>query len=120
MVRAELGKTDHACETHLSPLALSKGMRARHAANLDHQVRFTPCLLSRISLQMKITDKNGLGSKEPSRVTSPMAEDTPEPQHQVVQRSRWQAIVSEAGGISAAVSEESMRRLKFCLQWLQV
>lgn len=41
-------------------------------------------------------------------------------QQAVVQRSRWQAVLLEAGGISAAVSEESMRRLKYCLQWLQV
>ncbi|KAI0306040.1 transcription factor Opi1-domain-containing protein, partial [Multifurca ochricompacta] len=40
-------------------------------------------------------------------------------EQQVVQRSRWQAVLLEAGGISAAVSEESMRRLKYCLQWLQ-
>ncbi|CAL1715420.1 unnamed protein product [Somion occarium] len=40
-------------------------------------------------------------------------------QQQVVQRSRWQAMLLEAGGIGAAVSEESMRRLKYCLQWLQ-
>ncbi|KAF9219972.1 Opi1-domain-containing protein [Gyrodon lividus] len=38
---------------------------------------------------------------------------------QVVPRSRWQAVLLEAGGIGAAVSEESMRRLKYCLQWLQ-
>jgi hypothetical protein len=35
-------------------------------------------------------------------------------------RSRWQAVLLEAGGIGAAVSEESMRRLRYCLQWLQV
>ncbi|SRR6266403_3771362 len=46
--------------------------------------------------------------------------DNPEEQQQVVQRSRWQAVLLEAGGIGAAVSEESMRRLKYCLQWLQV
>lgn len=39
---------------------------------------------------------------------------------QVVPRSRWQSVLLEAGGIGAAVSEESMRRLKYCLQWLQV
>lgn len=38
---------------------------------------------------------------------------------QVAQRSRWQAVLLEAGGLSAALSEESMRRLKYCLQWLQ-
>ncbi|KAG8214954.1 transcription factor Opi1-domain-containing protein [Butyriboletus roseoflavus] len=38
---------------------------------------------------------------------------------QVIPRSRWQTVLLEAGGIGAAVSEESMRRLKYCLQWLQ-
>ncbi|KAI0029189.1 transcription factor Opi1-domain-containing protein [Vararia minispora EC-137] len=61
---------------------------------------------------------SGSKSSESSRVTSPMTEDGAE-QQQVVQRSRWQTIMSEAGGISAALSEESMRRLKYCLQWLQ-
>ncbi|KAF7982524.1 hypothetical protein HWV62_28140 [Athelia sp. TMB] len=45
--------------------------------------------------------------------------ETPEEGQQVAQRSRWQAMLMEAGGISAALSEESMRRLKYCLQWLQ-
>ncbi|KAG6840167.1 hypothetical protein C0991_008462 [Blastosporella zonata] len=39
-------------------------------------------------------------------------------EHQVAQRSRWQAVLLEAGGLSAALSEESLRRLKYCLQWL--
>lgn len=39
---------------------------------------------------------------------------------QVAQRSRWQAVLLEAGGLSAALSEESMQRLKYCLHWLQV
>lgn len=72
---------------------------------------------------------------QPSRSKSPVPPDsnddkTSAPQNQitspsdlqgqqVVQRSRWQAVLLEAGGISAAVSEESMRRLKYCLQWLQ-
>ncbi|KAG2125075.1 transcription factor Opi1-domain-containing protein [Suillus bovinus] len=70
----------------------------------------------------------------PSRSPSPIPQNdnkTPPPKNQiaappdpqgqqaVVQRSRWQAVLLEAGGISAAVSEESMRRLKYCLQWLQ-
>jgi len=38
---------------------------------------------------------------------------------QVASRSKWQAVLLEAGGIGAAVSEESMKRLKYCLQWLQ-
>ena len=39
---------------------------------------------------------------------------------QIAQRSRWQAVLLEAGGFSAALGEENMRRLKYCLQWLQV
>ncbi|KAI0917922.1 hypothetical protein AcV5_002733 [Taiwanofungus camphoratus] len=42
-----------------------------------------------------------------------------QPENQVAQRSRWQAMLLEAGGIGAAVSEESMRKLRFCLHWLQ-
>lgn len=41
-------------------------------------------------------------------------------EQQVAQRSRWQAMLLEAGGLSAALSDENMRRLKYCLQWLQV
>ena len=64
-------------------------------------------------------------SSQPERPTLPPAStltqhaDAQESQ-QVAQRSRWQAVFLEAGGISAALSEESMRRLKYCLQWLQV
>ncbi len=49
-----------------------------------------------------------------------MQGETSEEQQQVIPRSRWQAVLLEAGGIGAAVSEESMRRLKYCLSWLQV
>ncbi|KAH9992722.1 transcription factor Opi1-domain-containing protein, partial [Russula compacta] len=62
-------------------------------------------------------------SRDPSPGTystnSTVLPENPEEQQQVVQRSRWQAVLLEAGGIGAAVSEESMRRLKYCLQWLQ-
>ncbi len=64
-------------------------------------------------------------SSQPERPTLPPAStltqhaDAQESQ-QVAQRSRWQAVFLEAGGISAALSEESMRRLRYCLQWLQV
>ncbi|KAI0742025.1 transcription factor Opi1-domain-containing protein [Daedaleopsis nitida] len=63
-------------------------------------------------------------SSQPEKPTLPPAStltqhaDAQESQ-QVAQRSRWQAVFLEAGGISAALSEESMRRLKYCLQWLQ-
>lgn len=41
-------------------------------------------------------------------------------EQQVAQRSRWHSVLLEAGGLSAALSDESMRRLKYCLGWLQV
>ncbi|GAA6036008.1 hypothetical protein JCM8097_005212 [Rhodosporidiobolus ruineniae] len=36
----------------------------------------------------------------------------------VAQRSRWQTVLVEAGGLGAAVSEESLKSLRYCLQWL--
>ncbi|SGY35384.1 BQ5605_C002g01760 [Microbotryum silenes-dioicae] len=33
-------------------------------------------------------------------------------------RSRWQTVLVEAGGLGAAVSEESLKSLRYCLQWL--
>jgi hypothetical protein len=41
-------------------------------------------------------------------------------ERQIAQRSRWQAVLLEAGGLSAAFSDENMRRLKYCLHCLQV
>jgi hypothetical protein len=35
------------------------------------------------------------------------------------ERSRWQTVLLEAGGISAAMSDEHLRRLQYVLQWLQ-
>jgi len=35
-------------------------------------------------------------------------------------RSRWQTVLVEAGGLGAAVSEESLKSLRYCLQWLVV
>ncbi|KXN86220.1 Transcriptional repressor OPI1 [Leucoagaricus sp. SymC.cos] len=40
------------------------------------------------------------------------------PDQQVAQRSRWQAMLLEAGGLGVALSDENMRRLKYCLNWL--
>ena len=44
----------------------------------------------------------------------------PTPQQAVTRRGGWHALMVEAGGIGAAVSDESMRKLKYCLEWLQV
>ncbi|KAG8748424.1 hypothetical protein FRC10_005971 [Ceratobasidium sp. 414] len=54
------------------------------------------------------------GQDAGSGVVAPVNED-----RQVANRSRWQAMLLEAGGIGAALSDESMKRLKYCLQWLQ-
>ena len=42
------------------------------------------------------------------------------PESQVAQWNRWQAVFLEAGGLNAALSEQSMWKLKYCLHWLQV
>ncbi|XP_006462256.1 hypothetical protein AGABI2DRAFT_119115 [Agaricus bisporus var. bisporus H97] len=47
------------------------------------------------------------------------AEVSQDPERQVAQRSRWQAMLLEAGGLGVALSDENMRRLKYCLNWLQ-
>ncbi|KAF9472445.1 Opi1-domain-containing protein [Pholiota conissans] len=57
--------------------------------------------------------------EDDEKARSRRAEASEGSERQVAQRSRWQAVLLEAGGLSAALSEESMRRLKYCLQWLQ-
>ena len=71
---------------------------------------------SRASTPTQVGDDEG-GKEELSSERGAVAEG---PESQVAQRSRWQAVLLEAGGLSAALSEESMRRLKYCLHWLQV
>ncbi|KAL7280591.1 hypothetical protein ACG7TL_005526 [Trametes sanguinea] len=83
-------------------------------------VREEPRALSQSRTPTPHASANG----QPEKPTLPPAStltqhaDAQESQ-QVAQRSRWQAMILEAGGLSAAISEESMRRLKYCLQWLQ-
>ncbi|EJD41783.1 Opi1-domain-containing protein [Auricularia subglabra TFB-10046 SS5] len=55
----------------------------------------------------------------PSNADASASATDPDTAKAVAVRSTWQAMLMEAGGISAAVSEESMKRLKYCLQWLQ-
>ncbi|KAI0761812.1 transcription factor Opi1-domain-containing protein [Trametes elegans] len=80
--------------------------------------------LSQSQSQSRTPTPHSSTSSQPEKPTLPPAStltqhaDAQESQ-QVAQRSRWQAMILEAGGISAAISEESMRRLKYCLQWLQ-
>ncbi|KAF9547035.1 Opi1-domain-containing protein [Agrocybe pediades] len=64
------------------------------------------------------SDVRGNKGSRSSTPTQANTSSTPN-EGQVAQRSRWQAVLLEAGGLSAALSEESMKRLKYCLQWLQ-
>ncbi|KAJ7605020.1 transcription factor Opi1-domain-containing protein [Roridomyces roridus] len=63
------------------------------------------------------TDK-GKGKRREEDAGSPTNGVTVE-DRQVAPRSGWQAMLLEAGGLSAALSDESMRKLRYCLQWLQ-
>ena len=67
---------------------------------------------SRSSTPTQIGDES-----RPTSVSRNLGDDD---ETRVAQRSRWQAVLLEAGGLSAALSEESMQRLKYCLHWLQV
>ncbi|KAG8935976.1 hypothetical protein FRC02_005172 [Tulasnella sp. 418] len=66
------------------------------------------------------TDRSWSRAPRDSRSDDNDSEDgASQRQVQVANRSGWQTVLLEAGGIGAAVSEESMKRLKYCLQWLQ-
>lgn len=62
--------------------------------------------------------------QDPSSSSSPNVSVTEDSGMQqavaVVSRSRWQTVLVEAGGIGAAVSDESLKSLRYCLQWLLV
>ncbi|GAA95485.1 uncharacterized protein L969DRAFT_614927 [Mixia osmundae IAM 14324] len=80
---------------------------------------------SRNSAPVSVSD-NGKRKAISQSLDSPdesMTADSSVALHSSGSRSRWQAMLVEAGvtagGISAAVSEESMKSLKYCLQWLQ-
>ncbi|KAF7430633.1 hypothetical protein PC9H_006342 [Pleurotus ostreatus] len=55
---------------------------------------------------------------DPPHEAKPTNGDAAGDNQAVVQRSRWHTVLSEAGGLSAALSDESMKRLKYCLEWL--
>lgn len=76
-------------------------------------------MTSRSSESRAATPRSQTYTSSPSADQSTDSAQGGNPQS-VTQRSRWQSVLLEAGSISAAVSEESMRRLKYCLQWLQV
>ena len=95
------------------PYKHTKGLIHNHVRS----PRYLIISLSHLSIAHNLSPSNDKSPISQSQNTEP-----PDPQSQqaVVQRSRWQAVLLEAGGIGAAVSEESMRRLQYCLQWLQV
>ncbi|PBK66781.1 Opi1-domain-containing protein [Armillaria solidipes] len=65
---------------------------------------------------MWIDSTNSYDQRRSPTPTPVPAEDADQ---QVAQRSRWHTVLLEAGGLSAALSEESLRRLRYCLSWLQ-
>ncbi|KAI6014026.1 transcription factor Opi1-domain-containing protein [Pisolithus microcarpus] len=101
---------------------LDKLERYRRPSSVDSermQVDEQQCSSSSDPLAASPNELQSGGSRTPTP-RSQVPDALPDQNGQaVVQRSRWQAVLLEAGGIGAAVSEESMRRLKYCLQWLQ-
>ncbi|KAF7371235.1 hypothetical protein MSAN_00759200 [Mycena sanguinolenta] len=67
----------------------------------------------------KDRERNGNGNDRERSTDREGDRDGEGGQVAVSQRSRWQAVLLEAGGLSAALSDESMRRLRYCLSWLQ-
>ncbi|KAL0571319.1 transcriptional regulator opi1 [Marasmius crinis-equi] len=49
---------------------------------------------------------------------SPSERGSPQSQTQLAARGRWQVLLAQAGGLGAAFSAESMKRLRYCLSWL--
>lgn len=73
------------------------------------------------------TKKRNLGEKDKTfvedvegTVVGTVSSDPASQVVAVVSRSRWQTVLLEAGGLGAAVSEESLKSLRYCLQWLLV
>ncbi|KAF8625469.1 hypothetical protein AX15_005364 [Amanita polypyramis BW_CC] len=66
---------------------------------------------SRSSTPTQVSEENG-------KLVA-LQNDAQNSERQVAQRSRWHAVLLEAGGFGAALSDENMRRLKYCLHCLQ-
>ncbi|KAF5375909.1 hypothetical protein D9615_008162 [Tricholomella constricta] len=89
-------------EKEMDNLALRKGWRGKEKSWIQANSPFV-----------------GPPPPPPELTSSSSSSSTQTEERQVAQRSRWQAVLLEAGGLSAALSEESMRRPKYCLRWLQ-
>lgn len=90
--------------THLGDFAARRFGRLSARLNSDASAPSTSSPLQHMS------------QDPPVKASSSGEGDPPERQ---LNNTRWQSVLLEAGGISFAVSSESMRRLKYCLQWLQ-
>jgi hypothetical protein len=99
---------------HFSPPLLATHSYASPAA--------TSPPLSRIGSPVPLDEQHTRPPSQPAplRHRHSNAEVSQDPERQVAQRSRWQAMLLEAGGLGVALSDENMRRLKYCLNWLQV
>ncbi|KAK0431963.1 transcription factor Opi1-domain-containing protein [Armillaria borealis] len=69
--------------------------------------------------RISITRQRRTNSYDQRRSPTPTPVPAEDADQQVAQRSRWHTVLLEAGGLSAALSEESLRRLRYCLSWLQ-
>lgn len=81
-----------------------------------------PHITTRSSTDYTLDEKPNSASPAPPRDTTRRRSSSPPRQattsQEVVQRSRWHTVLLEAGGLSAALSEESLRRLRYVLSWL--
>ncbi|KAG8914621.1 hypothetical protein FRC01_003990 [Tulasnella sp. 417] len=71
-------------------------------------------------VRSRSSSKDGVETPQTSSRMEPASEDEASQQQvEVANRSGWQTVLMEASGIGAAISEENMKRLKYCLEWLQ-
>ncbi|KAG9017114.1 hypothetical protein FRB90_001718 [Tulasnella sp. 427] len=67
----------------------------------------------------RASSKDAAETPQTGRMDAPPEDEASQQQVQVANRSGWQTVLMEASGIGAAISEENMKRLKYCLEWLQ-
>ncbi|OAV98472.1 hypothetical protein PTTG_25673 [Puccinia triticina 1-1 BBBD Race 1] len=100
----------------------------RHAHSYSHQPPINSSLPAVSSLPHYYSSHHHADNNDDSDVGSELPTPAASPGGRLVQLtprtslSRWQNMLVEAGvtagGIGAAVSEESMKSLQYCLQWL--
>ncbi|KAG8951818.1 hypothetical protein FRC04_005510 [Tulasnella sp. 424] len=71
-------------------------------------------------VRSRSSSKDGVETPQTASLMDTASEDeASQGQVEVANRSGWQTVLMEASGIGAAISEENMKRLKYCLEWLQ-